>query len=198
MIEPETYHGFQVFKNKLGIRDYKTLQKAEFDWSVVRLKDLLDSTAGHPFDLSLLSAIHHYLFQDVYDWAGELRSYDMSKPGLNLFENVCVFSFADEIKHHADKLFASLDNGEVLNHSSRDDFIADFSYYYSETNKIHPFPEGNGRTQRAFFSLLARKCGYIIPWKRIHRWEIDQTAINYFKGDLQSTVRMFDRVITKL
>lgn len=75
-VEPETYPGSNVFINKLDIRDPKILNEAEASLTWARTEAYRDSPASGCFDLEHLRQIHHTLFQDLYAWAGELRSYD--------------------------------------------------------------------------------------------------------------------------
>ena len=73
--------------NKADIRDQSTLDTFEADATAVRLLELTESPIQGNFDLVHLQAIHQHLFQDVYDWAGELRKVDISK-GASRFANV--------------------------------------------------------------------------------------------------------------
>ena len=67
---------FTVLRNKLGIRDARTLETAERQFVTQRL---LDAVPEGDFDLTHLRAIHRHLFQDIFDWAGELRTVEMAK-----------------------------------------------------------------------------------------------------------------------
>lgn len=61
---------------------------------------------------------------------------------------------------------------------------------------IHPFPEGNGRTQRVFLNHIAFALGYHFQWKKLHNWEIRETAIRYMETrDIKSTTFMLNRII---
>ena len=74
--DPYVYAGTSVLRNLLGIRDPQELEKVERQ--LVRERPLEDIPKGD-FDLRHLKAIHHHLFQDVYEWAGKIRTVEISK-----------------------------------------------------------------------------------------------------------------------
>lgn len=71
------YPGSNVLKNKMGIQDIEQLHEIERKLTMLRILELLDKPVRGAFDLKHLQAIHAYIFQDVYDWAGELRKVDI-------------------------------------------------------------------------------------------------------------------------
>ncbi len=79
-----------------------------------------------------------------------------------------------------------------------DQFIPRLAYYYSIVNKLHPFPEGNGRSQRLFFEHLAATSDYRINWKDAIAWEITETAVQSFAGRLEPTILLFERIVKPL
>jgi cell filamentation protein len=76
-IDPES----GVLKNRLGITDEASLEAAEADFVAERSRELSQTPLKGRFDLAHLQAMHRHLFGDVYDWAGELRTVDISKGG---------------------------------------------------------------------------------------------------------------------
>ncbi len=190
-VEPETYPGSNVFINKLDIRDPKILNEAEASLTWARTEAYRDSPASGRFDLEHLRQIHHTLFQDLYAWAGELRSYDTRK-------GICEFTPAKQIAHYSGKVYSALAEENYLQKLKHDAFIHRLAYYYDMTNRLHPFPEGNGRTQRLFIEHLASLSGYSINWALIHQWEIESTAELSFQGDKEPLFRMFERIVFKM
>ena len=73
------YPGTNVLKNKLNIRDINTLHDAERDYSAVRQAELDKKGVTGDFSIKHLCSIHKYLFQDIYSWAGKIRTVDISK-----------------------------------------------------------------------------------------------------------------------
>lgn len=187
-VEPAFYPGTSIFINKLNIRDAKELSRAEADFTAVRTEEYLRRPIDGCFDLLHLQGIHFRLFQDIYDWSGEIRGYDMSKEGS-------IFTPEEKIVEQSDDLFDELENEGHLVGLQRDQFIQRGSYYYDWVNRIHPFPEGNGRTQRLFFSHLAMFAGFEIAWDRVHPWQIKESAKQSFLGNSEPMVILFDDVV---
>lgn len=151
-ITDNCYLGTICLINKLGIQDASIL--AETEAAVVLGKaSLLDQQPiiGN-FDFDHYKRIHHFLFCDLYDWAGQVRSINISKKGT-------AFVSADEIESCALACFRRLSSFDPtqLSHRQLAEEIADF---YHTINMLHPFREGNGRTQRIFFAQWIQHLGY--------------------------------------
>lgn len=73
MRDPYLYEDSQVLRNKLNIKDQDKLDEAEADYVVYRLKDLAMNPMPGEYNTEHLLKMHHYIFQDLYDWAGEPR-----------------------------------------------------------------------------------------------------------------------------
>ena len=154
------YQNTNVLKNKLNIHDFEKLQEAERKITMLRISDLIDVPIEGNFDLKHFKEIHKYIFQDIYDWAGEIRTVDIAKG--NMF---CKVQF---IYIQAEEIFKKI-NLQSLESINYDEFISKIAYYFSEINALHPFREGNGRTQREFIRELALKCGYKIDFSKISK-----------------------------
>ncbi|MEZ4906257.1 MAG: Fic family protein [Saprospiraceae bacterium] len=143
-----------VLRNILEIYDSKILQFVESGAVTKRLSELYENPIKIKSTESLF-VIHRYLFQDIYSWAGEERNVEISKSGKqffpkSLFEN--AYKFIDTLIHDFnkipsdDKYFLAGKLAEILDN----------------INYLHPFREGNGRTQREFIRSLALEKGLII------------------------------------
>jgi len=97
-------------------------------------------------------AIHGHLFQDVFEWAGHFRTVALSKEGS-------VFCYPAYIPHEMDKLFSRLKEAQFLKGLRLENFLPEAAHFLAELNAIHPFREGNGRTQTTFLVLLATRAG---------------------------------------
>lgn len=95
------YPGTNVLRNRLEVRDPQELDVLEADISAVRLLELADSPIVGQFDLQHLQEVHEHLFQDLYEWAGEIRTVDISRPGSR-FANI------NQIRSYAHKIFEQL------------------------------------------------------------------------------------------
>lgn len=165
-----------VLRNKLGITDAAELQQEEGEYAFVRSYELSQNPVSGTFDLAHLQAIHKALFSDVYEWAGELRTIDIAK-GQSYFANHA------HIEHAAQSIFTSLAAENCLAGADREQFSERAAYYLGEINALHPFREGNGRTQREFINHLAYNNNYCIEWENIPREEMVQASIDSFKGN---------------
>jgi cell filamentation protein len=98
------YPDSDVLINKLDIRDLEKLHVFERRLTMLRLLELMDKPVGGKFDFKHLQAIHKYIFQDIYDWAGKVRTVDIAKG--NMFCNVkFIDSQADEMLSASQKSF---------------------------------------------------------------------------------------------
>lgn len=144
-----------VLRNHLGITDAAQLEQAEAALVAIRSYELLRIPLQGGFDLAHLQAIHRQLFSDLYEWAGQLRTIDISK-GNNRFAHHAHIAGA------AATLFKQLAEEKNLAGLDAASFSNRAAYYLGELNALHPFREGNGRAQREFASHLAHVNGYYI------------------------------------
>jgi fido (protein-threonine AMPylation protein) len=165
-----------VLKNRFGITDTATLEASEADLVAARSRELSLAPLKGRFDLAHLQAIHRYLFGDVYDWAGQLRTIDISKGGF-------LFAHHAHIGSAAVPIFQKLAEEKYLAGLGPAAFSERAGHYLGELNALHPFREGNGRAQREFVSHLARATGYYIAWKNVKQAEMLEASIDSFKGD---------------
>jgi cell filamentation protein len=165
-----------VLRNRLGITDAATLEQTEAALVAARSYELSRKPLPGKFDLAHLQAIHHYLFGDLYDWAGQLRTVDIGKDGQ-------LFSHHAHIGSAAASVFKRLAEENYLAGLGRERFSDRAAYYLGELNALHPFREGNGRTQREFVSHLANAAGYYVAWENVDQPDMLQASIASFKGD---------------
>ncbi|MCH4006298.1 MAG: Fic family protein [Eubacterium sp.] len=182
------YPGTDILRNKLDIHDADLLKKAERDLTARRLLQLQHHPVIGHFDYQHLKSIHHYIFQDLYDWAGKQRTVDIAKS--NMFCNVLY------LDNQAWKIFNALKSENLLIGLSRDDFINRLVWYLGEVNALHPFREGNGRTQREYFRELALHAGYIIDYTAITRNEMIDASIDSFMCKYDKLTKLFNEAIT--
>ena len=154
------YPGTVVLINLLGIKDQSDLDAVE--GTIVPAKAALweEKPLVESFDFTHYCAIHQFLFEDLYEWAGKPRTVDISKKGTQ-------FCPAAQIGCTASAIFARLEKRRFLMGLDRTHFISAIVDFYERTNELHPFREGNGRTQRVFLSQLARHAGYTLDFGRV-------------------------------
>lgn len=148
-----------VLLNKLGLSTAAELEVAEREITHAALIGLWESPVHPSYDLSHLRAIHRRIFGDIYDWAGEIRTVAIAKGSLFCLPPYIETSSAD--------IFGALRGEDCLGGLDREAFVARLAHYLGEVNAVHPFREGNGRTQRAFFEQLARDAGFSLAWQHL-------------------------------
>ena len=156
-IQDNCYPGTTVLINKLDIRDEAALNEAEALATFVNASKLEQHPLEGGFDFAHYKAIHQFLFSDLYDWAGQIRTVNISKKGTH-------FCPAEEIDQRAELIFGRLKACNYYRGLPRDEFVGEIVDFYCATNELHPFREGNGRSQRAFLTQLIRSAGYDINW----------------------------------
>ena len=159
------YPGTTVLINKLGLRDQAALDQAERISVTLHAAELGSRSCSEPFTFEFYCALHRELFQDLYSWAGELRTIELSKKGTRFYP-------ADELQQYGQAKFRYLAEENEFRGLGKDELAAKAAEFYHELNMLHPFREGNGRTERLFFTLLIRRCGY-----RINFSECDMDAL---------------------
>lgn len=176
--------------NKLGIRDEAVLRTFEYEQSALRVVELRDKPIEGRFDLAHLAKVHEHLFQDVYDWAGKMRTVNISKGGTS-------FARVEFIEGEANKLAAQLQKENGLKGLEKPAFVERLSHYYAEWNALHPFREGNGRSTRELVGQLARQAGYELDQTRIDndKGQWNEAAKRSFNGDLSGVKQIFAQAV---
>ena len=189
--DPYIDQNSRCFRNLLGIDDPEVLWKVETCFALMRSYELetelisLDKT----FDLQHLKAIHKHLFQNVYEWAGQIREVNISK-------GETYFSPYSRIEKHAEYTFTELKQENYLKGLDANNFSEKAGYYLGEINHIHPFREGNGRTQREFINQLAHQNGYYIEWKNVTQKQMIEVSIEADRGNPKPLATLIRENIT--
>lgn len=144
-----------VLENKLAIMDSAELARIEEKISKKRAKELFESGALNRMEagtFEALAEIHKYLFEEIYDFAGEIRNVNISKGN---------FRFAPVMY-----LQAAIENIEKMPQSTYDEIIEK----YVEMNAAHPFREGNGRSTRIWLDLILKKeINKVVDWSKVDK-----------------------------
>jgi cell filamentation protein len=190
-------------KNKLGATNHDELDAIEADYVSNRL---LQFELGHgptgEFDAAHLKAIHRYLFQDVYEWAGRTRDEKVrlsdgtvaTEPVLRKLDGK-PFLPGRRISSALNRLAATLRDANYLRGLPRVEFAYRSADILVVLNAAHPFREGNGRTQRAFIRALAAQAGYDLDFSVVSRERMTQASIaGNEQGNSATMRRMFDEI----
>ena len=184
--DPYCYKGTTVLKNSLGARDQETLDKVEADITAQRFAEPLPKGGLSPMHYC---SVHRHLFGDIYAWAGRFRVIRISKGDS-------TFCYPENIPGQMRKLFAGLKAENCFQGLDPQGFSTRSAHFLAELNAIHAFREGNGRTQLAFFTLLADRAGHSVQQITVLPEAILDAMIASFKGDEAPLVRVIRTLIT--
>jgi cell filamentation protein, protein adenylyltransferase len=184
--DPYCYPGSTTLINLLGLRDDESLGDAERDLTLAAAMAI--DFVPPPYDLPYLQTIHRHLFGEVYEWAGQLRAVDISK-------DTTRFCTASRIQPEADKLFRVMRDLNWFEGLSRTDLITHVAEIFGDFNVVHPFREGNGRTQRILFDQMVINAGYEISWADVGAKEWIAANVAAYQVDYGPLAAIFDRCI---
>jgi cell filamentation protein len=175
-MDPYVYPGTSVIRNLRDIRDAGVLGEFEAEATARRLRQLEHKPIKGRFDARHLQAIHRHIFQDVFEWAGEFRTVNISKSGD-------PFAFHQHIVSSLERMCGQLNREGNLLGLNPELFAARAAYYLGEINAIHPFREGNGRTQREFIRELGLHNGLLLDWRQISQEEMIEASRRSLRVD---------------
>jgi len=168
----------RILRNTLGIIDPEELEPHIARLSYGRVGELGETPLRGKFDIPHLRAIHRFIFQDVFPWAGDFRNVMTSRTGSFGFPPPAY------IGPSLETLFNALRSENHLKKLTVDAFALRAGHYLGELNAIHPFREGNGRTQREFIRTLALNAGHPLSWKDLTADENNESSrISFATGN---------------
>ena len=183
-----------ILRNKFGLNDQPSLDRAEANAVALRSIFLQRNPLKGDFDSQHLKQIHGYLFQDVYEWAGQFRTIAMVKADYVDRGRVTRFTSPDLIESELAPVFQNLARDGFLKGLSRRDFANKMGILFAELNRIHPFREGNGRAQRQFVRQLSNSVGYRLHFEVVSKERLIQASIISANGDVDIMVRLMDEI----
>lgn len=184
------YPNSYVLKNKLNITDAKAFSVAEREITSITLLQLVEYPVKGNLDFNHLKKIHEEIFTDIFDWAGQVRTVNISKGNM--------FCFNEYIENSAGDLFKELRSEKYLQMTNPNEICKRLSYYLGEINVIHPFREGNGRTQRVFINYLAKVAGYHIDFTNVTSAEMIECSAMAFGGNYEPMAKLLNRIVSKI
>lgn len=149
MRDPYLYESVPVLVNKLNIQEQQLLDEAEADYVVFRLKDLTMNPLKGDYHTEHFLNFHHYIFQDLYDWAGEPRTIAIYKEEDVLGGQSVEYSDPFDILRDLHFVLQDMRN-KTWRCMSREERAKEFAASLAALWKIHPFREGNTRTTITF------------------------------------------------
>lgn len=187
-IDPET----GILANLVGATTYDELSRAEGEFVALRIGELITNADMHPTGtLQDFCTIHHVLFQDIYPWAGSIRTVEIRKNA----EGAEFFLPSTNIAMGMEWSRSELAKDSFLQGMSKPEFTERLAYHYDNYNFVHPFREGNGRTQRMFWTLLCHDAGYDLDWRMASGEENDEASRRAAEDrDYAALIEMFGRI----
>jgi cell filamentation protein len=188
-IDPYVEPASGVLRNRLGICDAQRLRVVEAGLTLAALADLDTRTLPVGYDLTHLRSFHREIFGDLYPWAGEIRVVGIARSD--------PFCLPQHIEAYSAEVFGALAKERYLCGLQRNGFLERLTHYFAEVNAIHPFREGNGRTQRAFFRQLSREAGWPIDWSGLDPDVNEAASMASLRGDNGPLRRLFDILVVR-
>lgn len=177
------YKDTDVLINNLNITNDKDLYDAERELVMLRTSEFTDNPIKANFDFNHLKAIHKYLFHDIYRWAGEIRNCNIAKQDL-----FCLSNF---IENYATEIFNQLKNEKYFIQYDNKTTLKKLVTLFADINALHPFREGNGRTQREFIKSLARINGIEIDLADVDKENMIIASHDSINGNYEKLMSMF-------
>ena len=170
--DPYCYAGASLLKNIPGIRGQAELE--QFESAVVKQRSFEPLPRGN-LSVRHYRSIHRHLFQDVYRWAGRFRT-------VRTHKGASTFCYPEHIPDQMKQLFGSMKRADYFDGLGPDDFALQAAHFLATLNAIHPFREGNGRSQNAFLGLLAARAGHGLEFSRLNETAFRAAMIESFGG----------------
>lgn len=189
-LQADCYENTSCLINKFDIHDDTVLAEIEGKITFAKMSELERMPLKGKFDFEHYKAIHKYIFEDIYEWAGTVRAVNMTKKGTS-------FVNASEINDIAEKIFLRLRKKNFLTGLTIEELTEEITDFYCSTNLLHPFREGNGRTQRTFITQLIRNAGYDIDFYDIDKDDLMIATIQAANGVTDPLKKLFSENITK-
>jgi cell filamentation protein len=176
-----------LLRNKQDITDPEILLFVESAAVTKRLQELYENPIKIE-GIDSLFEIHKHLFQDIYTWAGNKRSVEISKDGKQFFPT----THFENAFRYIDQLIAEF---EKIPRGNKMNLVEKLAEILDNVNYLHPFREGNGRAQREFIRILAFEKGMIL---NLNPPDHKSVYERYMKGTIESDITTLTELIFEL
>lgn len=185
------YPGTNTYKNYFHEKDPVLLNKLEATSAQVNSIKLIDIDKNIGYGIERMQQIHKTLFEKVYPWAGELREQGLRKPRedepiITRFSHSSEFpAMSQKIEEQAKQVLALRDADFSRSPQEvQGNFVDRISDLYQTCNQMHPFYEGNGRTQRVYLSDVAKVAGWQVQFDKVDARAWNYAAALSTKGEM--------------
>ena len=188
-LNPYLISGTNVLRNLIGATTVTELEAAENDLVSARMLEFQSNPPVAQGTLRQLQQIHRQLFQDIYDWAGQIRTVDIAKGSSQVFQSLAFFDVGVQ---YAERM---LKEDHLLRGLDRETFVERISVHYDNFSILHPSERVMSRT-KIVWNLVVRDAGWRLNWHMVSKQENDR-ALQIAKetADESSLVAMFTRIV---
>ncbi len=177
------YKDTDVLINKLNITNDEDLFNAERELVALRTYELNEKPLKGNFDFKYLKDIHRYLSQDVYRWAGDIRNCNIAKQDL--------FCLTEHIESFGTAIFSELKKEKYYVNYDNETTLEKLVELFADINALHPFREGNGRSQRVFIESLAKINGIYLDLTNVSKMDMIVASHESINGDYKKLIDIF-------
>lgn len=179
-LDPQT----KILRNIPNLQTEEELEKFEeviFQVQSIEASAYLKTCSS--FSLEEWTKIHKICFSEIFDWAGELRSIRITKGST-------MFAYPENIEGEAAKIFDELN--ALLDTSTLT--LEKTAELFAEANVLHPFREGNGRTQRIIFNEVSERIGYSINYNLTDQSTMIEAMIQGYHANYEPIINLFKEI----
>lgn len=184
------YKDTDVLINKLNITNDEDLYNAERELVSLRVSAFNDNPLKGNFDFEYLKDIHKYLFQDIYRWAGNIRNCNIAKQDL--------FCLTEHIESFGHDIFDKLKKEKYFINYDYDVKLDKLVELFADINALHPFREGNGRSQRIFIEALSKINGIHLDLTNVTKIDMIIASHESINGNYEKLKNMFKNNSNKI
>ena len=171
-----------AYHNLVGARSSEELKQREDGLTNLRITELRREPVQGKLDFDHLKEIHRRVFQDVYAWAGQVRQHFNAAKQDYVGGPAHAFTPSPQIESEGRRISRELTSRNHLQGLSKAEFVTQLTRLHGELNQLHPFPEGNGRTQRLFLEQVSHRAGHPVDLSIGTEERIIQASIAQTKG----------------
>ena len=184
------YPNTNILKNKLNITNDKDLYEAERELVAYQTTNLVQKPIKGNFDFEHLKSIHECLFGKIYTWAGIPRKCNIAKTNL--------FCLAQYIDNYSKEVFDKVVKNDYFIKQDYNEKIESLAILFADINALHPFREGNGRSQREFIKGLALINGVNLDFTKVMEKEMIIASSESTNGNIKKLLAMFKKIASSI
>ena len=184
------YPGTSVPVNRSGAKDMDSLKTVVSEELAKKQAELAEiGGLGGNYKLGHFQAFHRFLFENVFDWAGQVRTVDISDPR---------FVKADGIADEAQMVFLRLENEDYFHGLEQEDVAERISYYTREIDRLHPFGYGTKETLSVYFKQILGRLRYKVDYEAVSEEAWEEARAAGMDDDLSKYEEIYKAIITKI